>query len=43
MLAIPKCDQPLLDAATAILHDDRQTIREAIQQTRSLVSSDRIS
>ncbi len=43
MLAIRKCDQPLLDAATAILHDDRQTIRDAMQQSRSLGPSDRIS
>lgn len=36
MLAIRKCDQPLLDAATAIRHDDRQTIHEAMQQSKVL-------
>ena len=34
MLAIRKCDQPLLNAATAIRHDDRQTIRKAMQQPK---------
>ena len=36
MLAIRKCDQPLLDAATAVFHNDRQAIHEAIQQSGSL-------
>ena len=36
MLAIRKSDQPLLDAATAIFHNDRQAIYEALHQSRAL-------
>lgn len=36
MLAIRKSDQPLLDAAAAIFHDDRQAICDAIRQSGAL-------
>lgn len=36
MLAIRKSDQPLLDAAAAIFHNDRQAIHDAVHQSRAL-------